>query len=160
MDDLPVHAGTYALVLSLPEPQTAAIGRLGRFKFESGLYIYLGSAQGPGGVRARLGRHLRGGERLHWHIDYLVGAAQVWAYAYRLFEGGGGHPDSTECAWSQRLAAVPAASIPVPGFGASDCASGCLSHLVKFPAKEDPQDILEILSSLKDRNQLVIKLNK
>jgi Uri superfamily endonuclease len=158
MDDLPVQPGTYALILRLPEPQTIAIGRLGRFEFGPGLYFYLGSARGPGGVRARLGRHLRRGERLHWHIDYLVGTAQVPAYAYCLSEGGSVLLDSTECEWSQRLAALPGTVVPVPKFGASDCTSGCPAHLVHFPASEKPQDILEILSYLNDHNQLVIKL--
>jgi len=36
-----------------------------------GYYIYIGSAFGPGGVRARMLRHLRADKPKHWHIDYL-----------------------------------------------------------------------------------------
>lgn len=160
MDDLPVQPGTYALILWLSKPRSLTIGRLGGFEFQPGMYFYLGSARGPGGIRARLGRHLVGSKLLHWHIDHLVGAAQVQAYAYAISGERGLLPDPTECEWSQRLAAQPGSSIPVPRFGASDCISGCRSHLVHFPALEGPQDILAILSCINDRNQLVIKLNK
>ena len=40
-----------------------------------GCYVYAGSARGPGGIRARVRRHLRPDKTPHWHID------QVTAYA-------------------------------------------------------------------------------
>ena len=67
--------GTYILVLRSTEHCSVKVGRLGVLRLEPGYYAYAGSALGPGGVGARLGRHLRGPRRAHWHIDYL------WAYA-------------------------------------------------------------------------------
>ncbi len=37
--------------------------------------------------------------------------------------------------WSQALVRLPGSSVPLPGFGASDCRLGCLSHLVAFPGE-------------------------
>ena len=117
--------GSYALLLQANQPQIVRIGRLGQLAVEPGCYVYVGSALGPGGVRARVGHHLRLAARPHWHIDYLSRAAalrHVW-YSY----------DSVrrEHAWADMFAHLPDASIPLPGFGASDCA--CLTHLYFFP---------------------------
>ncbi len=38
-----------------------------------------------------------------------------------------------ECRWAKFLATVSGICIPVPGFGASDCQSGCAAHLFKLP---------------------------
>lgn len=103
------------------------VGRLGEFDLPAADYVYLGSACGPGGLRARLGRHLSGAGRAHWHIDYLRRVTQVAGCLYRP-----GRP-SLECAWSQTLLLQPEAFIPIPGFGARDCVSGCPAHLIAFP---------------------------
>lgn len=91
----------------------------------SGTYAYVGSAFGPGGVRARVDRHWQGGKARHWHIDYLRPQAdlrQVW-YTYDTVR--------RECTWAEVLQAFPHASIPLNGFGASDC--DCAAHLIFFP---------------------------
>jgi Uri superfamily endonuclease len=98
------------------------VGRLGRFVFRPGWYLYVGSALGPGGLRARLTRHARAEKRLHWHIDYLLVQAelcQIWTAA---------SADRQECDWARTLAALPGAWIPAPRFGASDCR--CAAHLL------------------------------
>jgi len=128
-DGLPALPGSYALRLRLAKDSILQVGRLGQFRFSRGDYIYLGSALGPGGLRARLGRHLRGDGRLRWHIDTLREAAQVFGFHYII------SPLSLECRWAQALVAMPGSSMPVPGFGASDCHSGCRAHLIFF--KED-----------------------
>jgi len=131
--DLPAQAGSYALWLRLGQPQNLAIGKRGDFLFPAGNYVYLGSARGPGGLRARLGRHLRGGGKSHWHIDYLRGLAQVRGFGYVIGDRGKPWLAPTECTWSQKLAALPEAQTPISGFGSSDCTSGCVAHLVFFP---------------------------
>lgn len=126
---LPDLPGTYVLILNLPRPVTLHIGKLGRFQFPAGRYAYVGSACGPGGLAARLRRHLRTSKTLHWHVDYLRAHArpiQVW-YAVGSRE--------RECVWAQALAGLPGASIPAPRFGASDCC--CPAHLVHFAAPPD-----------------------
>ena len=122
---LPAQPGSYILWLHLSQSQDLTVGKLGHFTFPMGDYLYLGSARGPGGLRARLGRHLRGDGKIRWHVDYLRAAAQVCGFGYVF--------DTRECEWSQKLAELPGAGTPIPGFGASDCTSGCAAHLVHLP---------------------------
>jgi Uri superfamily endonuclease len=107
--------GTYVLLLHLGQSATAQIGKLGKFTFSEGEYTYIGSAHGPGGLRARLSRHLRAEKALHWHIDYLIALAPIVAIWWIA------SPERQECVWAQSLAALPNVSVPVPGFGSSDC---------------------------------------
>ncbi len=118
---LPNAAGSYVLVLWLDGPRQITVGRLGSFQLEPGYYLYSGSALGPGGLRARVGRHLRSGRKPHWHIDALTAVAhitEIW-----INQG----VERLECTWAQTLAALPGITPPIPGFGASDC--GCRTHL-------------------------------
>lgn len=133
---IPCEPGSYILWLHNPRSKDLTVGRLGRFKFPAGDYIYIGSAHGPGGLRSRLGRHLRGSGKQHWHVDYLRTAALVSGFGCQISAVhflSAPHLPPTECDWSQRLAALPEAGLPVPGFGVSDCRSGCAAHLVYFP---------------------------
>jgi Uri superfamily endonuclease len=123
---LPPHAGTYGLVLVLDAPARLSVGRLGVVSLAPGSYAYCGSALGPGGLRARVGRHLRGAARRHWHVDALLACArvaEVWVCQSH---------ERLECRLAACLAALPDAQRAAPGFGASDCR--CASHLVRLPA--------------------------
>lgn len=117
--------GTYALLLRATRAQRIGVGRLGVLDAEPGTYVYVGSAHGPGGVRARVRRHARtDGKARHWHADYLR-AATTLQRAWITYDA-----DRRECAWAQTMRALPGATLPMHGFGASDC--GCPSHLVRF----------------------------
>ena len=135
--------GSYALLLNLDQPHRFEIGSLGTVQLQTGLYIYLGSAWGPGGLRSRVLRHLRGRGALRWHIDYLRRVAQVLG-VYTLPGLAKTPKIRLECLWSQALAIHPGAFLPVSGFGASDCRAGCLAHLVGF--KDVPAHLPEVLS--------------
>jgi Uri superfamily endonuclease len=126
---LPKQAGTYALTLRLSRPRTISIGRLGAFSFPAGWYAYAGSARGPGGLAARVGRHLQASKTRHWHIDYLRTHAKPVVIWYTTCT------QSRECRWARALSQLPGASMPAPGFGASDCR--CPAHLVLLPARPD-----------------------
>jgi Uri superfamily endonuclease len=119
--------GTYILVISLERPHIIEIGRQGRFRLPAGFYLYVGSALGPGGLAARLERHLRADKHIHWHVDYLLECARVveaW-----IVEGS----ERRECAGASAALRLPGARIAVPHFGASDCQ--CASHLITFDRK-------------------------
>jgi Uri superfamily endonuclease len=119
--------GTYVLILHLERSEEITVGKLGVFSFPAGYYLYVGSALGPGGLRARLARHRRHDKKLRWHIDYLLEHAQlveVWSVA---------STDKLECLWAQAAWELPGAEIPVPGFGSSDCR--CPSHLIYLARK-------------------------
>lgn len=131
---LPAQSGVYALLLRLPGNRRIHTGRLGEFVFPSGDYVYIGSALGPGGLRARLGHHLRDGKKAHWHIDYLRAWADVLGCLYMVNNKFLGHSilPPMECCWSQAVARLSGGKIPVVGFGSSDCRSGCQSHLIAY----------------------------
>jgi Uri superfamily endonuclease len=118
--------GTYALILENARPARLAVGRLGSIELRPGFYVYVGSALGPGGLQARVGRHLVPSRAVHWHIDYLKRAAHILEVWYVL--------DSVrrEHAWAKALGGLAGASIAMPGFGASDCR--CAAHLFHFPS--------------------------
>ena len=114
-------AGVYQLWLRVSVEARVTVGRLGRFNFPAGRYIYTGRASR--GLRARVERHIRGDRRLHWHIDYLLRRREVRVERVVLVSE---NPDD-ECPVNQT--AIRNGSLVVPGFGASDCRRGCLSHL-------------------------------
>ena len=123
----PAQPGTYVLVLACTAPITLCVGGLGQVVLSAGLYAYVGSARGPGGLRARLTRHLRESKPLRWHIDYLTAVVPIVHVHYL------GRPAPLECRWAQALARLPGSSTPVPRFGSSDCRNGCAAHLVRLP---------------------------
>jgi Uri superfamily endonuclease len=119
---VPPGPGTYALIMRLATPTDIAIGRLGAFCLPSGWYAYVGSALGPGGLAARLIRHRRRNKRPHWHIDYLVSVShltEIWWVA---------SAERWECVWARAFSELPGMTMPVPGFGSSDCR--CSAHLL------------------------------
>jgi Uri superfamily endonuclease len=123
---LPATPGCYALVLRLDQAHALAVGRLGVVQLAHGRFVYCGSARGPGGLRARVGRHLRGHGRRCWHVDALRAVAvleEVWLWV--------GARRDLECAAADALAGLPGAQPPVVRFGSSDC--GCAGHLVALP---------------------------
>lgn len=141
-DQLPTASGTYVLVLEVKRTRVLTIGRLGEVRLPVGVYAYAGSALGSGGLRSRLGRHLRGDGTPHWHIDYLRAKARVFGCFYTVSD------TSLECVWSQALVALPDATIPVPGFGASDCRSGCEAHLIALPQPVNVSNVRRILEAV------------
>ena len=134
----PAH-GTYVLLLDLGSNFRGAVGALGVVSLPLGRYCYVGSAHGPGGLGARLGRHLRGPARSHWHVDHLAG--HVSALGWLWVEGD----ERLECRWVQTLLSLPGATAPARGFGASDCARGCAAHLVMLPPGAVESDVLAAL---------------
>ncbi len=118
----PASGGAYILELNVREWCSLRVGKLGQLAFAPGRYLYVGSAYGPGGIAARVKRHIgRKGGRLHWHIDYLsavVGVARVWAMV-----------DGKECEIVSTLLTEPTTSSPMAGFGSSDCRR-CSAHLL------------------------------
>lgn len=124
MNRLPSAGGNYVLFLELSKTISIRVGRLGSHFFQPGIYAYVGSAFGSGGLRARLGRHLRTGPVRRWHIDHLRSCSKVaevwWSRT----------PENLEHFWAASLLSLRGAVMPVKGFGSSDCR--CPAHLVHF----------------------------
>lgn len=126
--DMPCVPGAYLLLIGVARPLSLTAPRFADTTLPAGWYVYAGSANGPGGLRARVARHLRADKRAHWHVDHLTQGATVLAL---------GFPGAGECALADRLAAAPRFVAPLPGFGSSDCAR-CVSHLVAWRGREVP----------------------
>jgi Uri superfamily endonuclease len=109
-------AVSYQLLVELARPITITVGRLGTFRFAAGRYVYTGSARRN--LEARIARHLRADKTLRWHIDYLLATPGVQVLTVRRSR-------REECALNQ----AAAGTVPIPGFGASDCRARCGSHL-------------------------------
>ncbi len=123
---LPAVPGAYLLLVRLATPLALTIGTLPPAILLPGWYLYAGSARGPGGIRARVARHLRRDKRVNWHVDRLTGAAaEIRACAA---------PGAAECDLVAALLARPGVEAPVAGFGSSDCRT-CPSHLLALVAK-------------------------
>jgi Uri superfamily endonuclease len=122
---IPDRTGTYILLIAVDAAFRGQVGKLSEVILPAGLYAYVGSAHGPGGLRARVTRHLRIDKRPHWHIDALTGAYPVHEVWYSA------SPERLECRWSRLVAALPGVDVPAPGFGSSDC--DCRSHLYAIP---------------------------
>lgn len=112
--------GTYALILQSDLTARVQIGHWREIEILPGYYIYIGSAFGPGGVRARVSRHLRTDKPRHWHIDYLrefVTPLEAWV-SYET--------ERLEHQWAQAFYELGGMT-PIQGFGCSDCR--CYTHL-------------------------------
>ncbi len=119
------QAGAYRLWIELRRGATLRVGSLGRAWYAPGLYLYVGSARG--GPAQRIERHRRradsAGGSLRWHVDYLL------AHRYGRLVAVEQFPSVEECVLSRETAALAGCSVPVVGFGASDCRAGCAAHL-------------------------------
>lgn len=117
--------GAYVLLIRLRTSVT-----LPQKKFdaalEPGLYAYCGSAKGPGGLGARLSRHLSANKMMHWHVDHLTHAGDIVDAAAEL--GG------CECGLVKRIQSRGGTEVPLRGLGSSDCKE-CASHLIKVPTR-------------------------
>jgi Uri superfamily endonuclease len=117
--------GAYLLFIEVKRAIRLEVGALGKVAFPAGKYVYVGSAHR--GIEARIARHRRLAEqksgKLHWHIDYLLVNKNVRWVREKALE------DGDECALSKQIAAKKGVAVPAPGFGSSDCLSGCKAHL-------------------------------
>ena len=137
--------GTYLIHVRLDRARVVVVRRrIGKgrwapsrtYRLAAGEYLYVGSAFGPGGLAARVGRHLSPGARkaAHWDVDFLLSSAllparlEAWGLVARRRAG-------VECCWARAIAAAKGCS-PVlgtlegrpradRGFGAGDCRSRC-----------------------------------
>ncbi|MBD3204903.1 DUF123 domain-containing protein [Candidatus Bathyarchaeota archaeon] len=116
--------GTYCLCISLTESILLQIGKLGEIKFDSGKYVYVGSALNS--LVPRLVRHIKistgSHDVRHWHIDYLLAESVATISKIYIVEG----TVRLECEIANT---VESRGSCIPGFGSSDCK--CNSHLFK-----------------------------
>ncbi|RLF06693.1 MAG: GIY-YIG nuclease family protein [Thermoprotei archaeon] len=122
----PPFPGTYALLLRLSAGLRVRV--LGHVHLLTpGTYVYVGSALGPGGLRARLARHFSKNKRLRWHVDQITRVVAPLLAVYAI------STEKLECTLVGELLRK-GFQAPVRGFGSSDCSKGCPAHLLACPS--------------------------
>ena len=121
-DRMPADAGAYLLAIRIDAPLAIDRPRLGAPVLPPGCYLYAGSARGPGGLRARVGRHFRRDKPCRWHVDSLTLACGDIAALLVA--------DGDECILVSTLLDSQRFQSALPGFGSSDCRR-CESHLLR-----------------------------
>jgi len=137
LDVLPTYKGSYIIVTGVFRAFEKDVGAMGRIRFNKGFYYYTGSALGKGGIRKRVTRYLvlnnkipfekSGMKRtpnIHWHIDYLLSERDS-TITSMFFSS-----KLTECGLVNDIKNHTVTTVPIPGFGSSDCRNGCPAHLL------------------------------
>jgi Uri superfamily endonuclease len=124
---LPKVAGAYVLVIELAADLNLQNKRFAGATLAKGTYLYCGSANGPGGIAARVKRHCKADKKPHWHVDELTSNGAGKVVSVLVVPGG------DECVLRAALQ-QPNAKVPIAGFGSSDCVS-CVSHLISEVSK-------------------------
>lgn len=119
--EMNLDSGLYVLLMYVDEPVVVQIGALGEHRFESGWYLYVGSARRA--LTARVSRHLSRFKKVRWHIDYLTTHPGVCSVGAWVLAG----TRRTECGLNRAVG--KGLKAPIPGFGASDCLQKCPAHL-------------------------------
>jgi len=109
--------GSYLLILRMEHGTALDIGRLGRFAFQKGYYVYVGSA--IRNLSARIKRHLKKTKKQRWHIDYLT------AHAGKVIPLPIRSSQRDECEIARAISSIMRSG--PSGFGSSDCS--CQTHL-------------------------------
>ena len=128
--DAPDNRGLYLFLVRRRKPLRIKVGALGWCDFGAGWYIYTGRARRS--LIKRVQRHWLSRKRLRWHIDYLSSAPGSEPIGAVLLTDAA-HDFLDECWINQRVGALLDAQAVMPGFGASDCMSGCPAHLWYLP---------------------------
>lgn len=110
------------MVIELDEDKDIQVGKLGRFHFPKGYYVYVGSAMND--LDARIARHLRPSseKKKHWHIDYLLDYARV-IDVIRI-------PSEVNIEKDVAMFFSKYGKVIAPGFGSTD--TGLETHLFYF----------------------------
>jgi Uri superfamily endonuclease len=135
--------GSYIVIGSLSGDVRFSDGPFSDHLLTLGFYLYAGSAFGPGGLRARINRHLKSETKRFWHFDYLKPLIHIEEIWYSTVWG------NQECQFISILRNINYSSIPLTKFGSSDCLHGCPAHLVKFPMETNFDTLYGLLQQNK-----------
>ena len=135
--------GVYLLFLLNTAATELIIGKLGKGFFPQGLYIYVGSAMGSGGLEKRLQRHLSKQKKIFWHIDYLTTISTLITLAHLEILSD----KKIECQVNKLLVDLSDSNtiFPMKKFGSSDCS--CTSHLTFW----DQEPLESLLAKIKNK---------
>ena len=140
----PPRRGVYSIGIQLREPLEVRI-RGKPYRLEIGNYVYTGSALGAGNnLHTRIRRHLLGMKKEHWHLDQITNSRHT-SISFVVFSET---DRKMECIVNKAASEFAQAETPLPGFGSSDCRSGCKSHLLRLGEKDNLTDMIRAYESL------------
>jgi len=137
-----VEKGAYILLMRNRKEIRIRVGKLGYIDLPQGLYAYVGSALGPGGVLKRVCRHIRRIKKLKWHIDYLTSNPSIEILGVIIIKTH----EKLECMLA-RFIFENFSLLAIKKFGATDCK--CESHLFLIL-----NDIDKIVKSIQNKFNL------
>ncbi|RUM43074.1 MAG: GIY-YIG nuclease family protein [Desulfurobacterium sp.] len=118
--ELPEAKGTYCILFEISILSFSV--RSGKnFFLDGGVYIYVGSAFGSGGLRKRISRHLKKEKKKHWHLDFISTDNSFKVLEIWVIEG-----KKVECSLANSISKTEK---PIVDFGSTDC--NCPSHLFR-----------------------------
>jgi len=117
-----VKSGCYLLFIQIEHSTIIQVGSLGELIFKPGIYVYAGGHKSA--LNKRVERHALKKKKVRWHIDYLTTLTDTELLYVWLFPNW-----QDECHLNQNFRRNFSARMLHPGFGASDCCNGCVSHL-------------------------------
>ena len=129
--NIPADHGSYLIIGRLDHVIQLTTGSFSGQLLKKGYYLYSGSAFGPGGLRARISRHLIKDSKKFWHYDHLKASLCFEEILFSI------DAVRQECKFIQKLGEMEGVSFPIHGFGSSDCRQKCPSHLARFPLSYD-----------------------
>ena len=142
MTEIPRDKGSYVLFLEVRMRIKLHIGGLGEHEFRPGIYAYVGSALGPGGLRARVLRHLSKIKKVRWHIDYLTTRPETRIFCILYIVSR----KKIECDLA-RIIHEYGGRVVVQKFGSTDCR--CPSHLFYIAPIRDLVIINRIIEEIR-----------
>ena len=107
---------SYQLFIKVNKDVELKVGKLGRFIFPIGSYVYTGSA--ITNLDKRIERHLSKKKKLHWHIDFFLNSKFT-----KIINVTKSQQEECDLNKSSK------GNVLVNGFGSSDCKQLCRSHL-------------------------------
>lgn len=121
--------GAYVLVIKVDEPVDVQLQSLGEVTFQTGTWIYVGSAMGNGStsLENRINRHFRSEKTVYWHIDHLLESNVTLLKAFWAHS-----PVHVECRIAQEFEMSKEFQVGPRRFGSSDCKSNCKAHVFRF----------------------------
>jgi len=145
LETLPTK-GNYTLIIFLKAATRLRMARGRSVSLKKGYYAYTGSALGSNAtnLRRRVARHLTRKKEKHWHIDYLLADKKSSVTAVVAATS----KVNKECKITNLLQRLEGATVPIMGFGASDCKGKCRSHLMHFEKDIRSEVVADVYKSI------------
>jgi Uri superfamily endonuclease len=126
----------YCLAIHHDRKESITVGSLGKIQWDHGWTYYVGRSSY--GWASRLRRFTDSGQKLHWHVDYLLDQSTARLKTVFPFDEAGERECDLAGWFRDRSGFEPLAE----GLGASDCGDGCPAHAFQTTHSSDHTRVL------------------